>query len=349
MDTSDKKRQQFTDVLNISISPARCATHLKQYLVNNEIEKEIKDLRSEWKSNDISDTEKENIKLKISELSKKIVRISNETSTVIAIICNEFITDLLKHGINETIKNNKKIVDIASILSGNHEQSIYYSIYYKLPSFNKYDPKVYETIKKEKLEHSKKNKKSKAVELVEDEAVEEEVETKAEDEHVEDGNKITFNSYIDSIRKCIKKEAQYENVKIRVDSEVRDYLSNMIIECIKRFVVLSKIIVQQIMGVRTMNSSHIKAIIHMFMKDEGNTDEQISVIINNIDDKLKIYHEHIRNEKANRFNELSEEQKQQIMESKESRMKDRKQKDLRMAERRAAEAAERLKKLNEVV
>lgn len=361
MDTTDKKRQQFTDVLSISISPARCATHLKQYLINKDVEDEFKKLRDQIKSPDISDSEKDLIKTQISSLSQKIVRISNETSTVIAIICNGFVNELLRHGIKESINSNKKMVDIESIISGDHKNNLYYSIYYKLPSFNAYDPKVYEAIKKEKTEHNKKNKKSKTEETKEEdekEETKEKEEEKVEKSDVEenthngeeDGNKITFNSYVEAIIKIIKFDPQYnkdKDNKIRFEQEVRYYLSNMIIECIKRFVVLSKIIVQQIMGVRTMNSNHIKAIIHMFMKDEGNTDEQIDEIINNIDEKLKIYHEHVKNEKNNRYNVLSDEEKKKIMDNKAERVKTRKQKDIVLAKRRAEEAAERLKKLSE--
>lgn len=344
-ETSDKKRQQLTDVLGISISPARCATHLKQHLVNEEVEVEIKSLREQLK-NATTDEEKVKIKASISILSQKIVRISSETSTVMAVICNGFVEDLLKHSIDEAITNNKKIVDVSNIISGNHKQNIYYSIYYKLPSFVNYDSKIYEEIKKEKMETNKKNKKTKANELG---AVPEVITPTPEPVTSEDSNKITFNTYIDAVLKNVKKDVKYENIKIRISSEVRDYLSNMIIESIKRFVTLSKIIVQQIMGVRTMNANHIKAIIHMFMKDENNTDEQISQVINHIDDKLKIYQDHIKSERTNRFNELDEALKQQIIDKQAEKTKNRKKRDILLAEKRATEAAERVKKLTEEI
>ena len=372
MEMQDKKqRQQLTDVLGISISPARCATHLKQHLVNEDIESNIKSLR-ELLKNSTDDEEKIKLKSEIFNLSQKIVRISSETSTVMAVICNGFVEDLLKHSINETINNNKKIVDVSNIISGSHKQNIYYSIYYKLPSFINYDPKVYENLRKERTENNKKNKKSKTAGVNNSTDVNPEntvtdtvdttvVENNNQDSAIttgndttdipqpEDSNKITFNTYIDAILKQVKKNPQYENIKIRISNEVRDYLSNMIIECIKRFVVLSKIIVQQIMGVRTMNSNHIKAIIHMFMKDEGNSDEDINKVINQIDEKLNVYQEHIKSERANKFNELDEATKQQIREKQEERAKNRKKRDIVIAEKRAADAAARVKKLTEEI
>lgn len=373
MESVDKKRQQLTDVLGINISPARCATYLKQYLINEEVENKIKSLREKLKNHDPS-VDVSTIKSEIATLSQNTIRLSSETSTVMAVICNGFIEDLLKHSIDEAITNNKKIVDITNITSGNHKNNLYYSIYYKLPSFINYNQKLYDDQKKERQELLKKNKKSKETtnntteqpntETTTDtssvptptpvESSESEVnKTSHSDSESNDaqdnnnGNKITFNTYIDAVLKTIKKDPHYEAIKIRISGEVRDYLSTMIIEAIKRFVVLSKIIVQQIMGVRTMNYNHIKAIIHIFMKDEGNSDEQINKIIQIIDSKLKIYHEHIKADRANKFNELDEAAKKAILDKRAERVKIRKQRAVQLAEKRAIEAAAKVKQLTE--
>lgn len=347
MDTDNKKRQQLADVLGISISPARCATHLKQNLINEDVEKKIKELRINL-NNTTEEEEKNSIKKQITELSQKIIRISNETSTVMAAICNGFIEDLLKHSINETISNNKKIVDIPNIISGDHKNNLYYSIYYRLPLFVNYNFATYEENKKEKMENNKKNKKEKQdlQNNVTSSTATDDVSVTPPTTNPQEINKITFNTYIDSILKNIRKDPQYENIKIRISSDVRDYLSNMIIESIKRFVTLSKIIVQQVMKVRTMNSNHIKAIIQMFMKDGGNTDEEINTIIGYIDDKINLYQEYLKTEKNNRFNELSEDDKKQILVKQEEKVKNRKSKNIKLAEKRAADAIERVKQLN---
>ena len=112
---------------------------------------------------------------------------------------------------------------------------------------------------------------------------------------------------------------------------------------------LSKIIVQQIMSVRTMNSNHIKAIIRMFMKDEGISDENISTIIDHIDEKIKLCHEHTKSDKAIKFDKLSPEDKQQALDKQAERIKNRKKRDIAIAEKRAADAADRVKKLTEEI
>lgn len=349
-DTDNKKRQQLTDVLGISISPARCSAHLKKNLINKEVDSKIHDLKEKLKSS-TDDSEISSIKEEISLLSQRVVRISAETPTVMAVICDGFIEDLLKHSINETLASNKKMVDVSYIMSGDHKKNLYYSIYHKLPTFVNYDPKIYEELKKQKMEDNKKAKKAKKDGEQVTEVVLENVENVPTTVNTtsEEG-KTTFNTYIDAVLKNVKKDLQVaDNIKIRTSIEVRNFLSDMIIECIKRFVILSKIFVQQIMGVRTMNSNHIKAIVHMFMKDEGNTDEQIEQVINRINEKTELYQKNVANEKANRWADLDDITKQDILNKQEEKTKNRKKKDLELAEKRAAEAVERVKKLAEEV
>lgn len=346
-ESDNKKRQQLTDVLSISISPARCAAHLKKNLANKEVDSSIHILREQLKT--ANEVDKVKIKEEISSLSQKVVRISSETSTVMAVICDGFVEDLLKHSINETLVSNKKMVDVNYIISGDHKKNLYYSIYHKLPTFIDYDAKAYEELRKKKLDDSKKAKKAKK-DIAE--AAPEPVAPESAPEptiNADDG-KTTFNTYIDAVLKNVKKDLQLaENIKIRTSIEVRDFLSDMIIECIKRFVMLSKIFVQQIMGVRTMNSNHIKAIVHMFMKDEGNTDEQIDIVINRINEKISLFQNHIISEKANRWADLDEATKTDLLNKQVEKTTNRKKKDLVLAEKRASDAAARVKKLAEEV
>lgn len=343
-EADNKKRQQLTDILGISISPARCAAHLKKNLINKDIDTEIHTLREKFKAS-ADENEKIKIKEEISVLSQKVIRISNETSTVMAVICDGFVEDLLKHSINETLTSNKKMVDVNYIMSGDHKKNLYYSIYHKLPSFINYDVKAYEEGRKKKMEDAKKAKKAKK-----EGEVSSDTEVVTNTTQTSEDGKTTFNTYIDAVLKNVKKDLQLaENIKIRTSIEVRDFLSDMIIECIKRFVILSKIFVQQIIGVRTMNSNHIKAIVHMFMKDEGNTDEQINTVINRINDKIDLFQKHIMSERANKLADLDDATKQEILNKQMEKNKNRKKKDLQLAEKRAAEAAERVKKLSEEV
>lgn len=378
VDSDNKKRQQLTEILGISISPARCSSHIKKNLANKDVDLEIHNLREKIKVT-ADEVQRNKYKDDLNILSQKVVRISNETSTVVAVICNGFVEDLLKHSINETIANNKKMVDINYIMSGNHKKNLYYSIYHKLPTFANYNPVTYEENRKKKSDENKKIKKNKkdvdsvvpdsvVPDVVPDVVVPDSVvpdsvvtdsvvsdvvlESVVVDENSDnsDDGKTTFNTYIDAALKNVKKDLQFaENIKIRISIEVRDFLSDMIIECIKRITTLSRIFVQQIMGVRTMNANHIRAIVHMFMKDEGNTDDEINTVIKNIDDKIDLFQKHVVSEKANKWAELDEPTKQKLLVQQTEKNLSKKKRDLLLAEKRATEAAERVKKLSQEV
>lgn len=364
MDTQDKSRQQLADILGINISPARCATHLKKNLLNEEVENKIKELRDKIKvsKNTPGSNADEAVAMQkeINKLAQNTIRISSETSAVVAVICNGFVENLLKHGITHAIANNttnskNKNVSVSNIMSGDHKGDIYYSVYSRLPSYVNYDQKNY--VKQSvKSDATKKSKKAKEEAKEQDDAKEQEekeAENKSDNEPTNgepDGvnNKLTFITYIDGILKNLKTDSQYSN--IHISSAVKKYLSNMVIEAIERFVALSKIIVEQIMKVRTMNSNHIKAIINIFMKDDNNSDEVINSVINLIDDKLKLYHDHMRNNKLNKPPVVQTEEEQKVaQEKKQEAEKVKKQKALQLAEKRAAEAAARLKQLTEEI
>jgi len=311
--TDVKKRQQLIDIIGINIPPARCSAYLKTYLFNDPIETEIKVLRNKKKELTASD-EITVIEKQIVTLSKKIIRISNETSTTIAIICNYFIEELIKHCITEISTNNKKFFDITNIMAGDHKNNTAYFLYCKLPSFLNYNQKTYEDQKKEQQENNKKMKKQKTVPEVDTEEVPNgknkkkkqlsQPVDKSTETTPEDGSKLSFTTYINLMIKNQINGLELENKEsIRITKDGKLFLSNLIVECIKRFVVLSKIIIQQFMNVRTMTSNHVKAIICMLMKDENKTDDEIGRIINVIDSKIKVFQEHVKNEKHNKGTE----------------------------------------------
>lgn len=341
----DKKRQQLSDILGISINPARCATHLKQNLTNPEMDSDLKNLKKSLKeATDVNEISR--IKLDISKISNQIIRISTETSSIIASICNGIVEELLKHGINEACKINKKKVDVNNIISGDHSKNLYYSVYYKLAPFKTYKPEQYEHLKKKKEVKKKVKEGSEDVEVKEDVEAEESVEDIDNIAVVRvDKKDFTFDSYINTILKNIRKDPEYENIRIRTDRDIKTFLSNIIIECIKRVVSFSKIIFNNVTKIRTMNSLHVKAIIHLIMKDEGIADEDIDKVLLYIDGKIKTYQDHIKNEKENKFNNLTADDKKKIDDKKIESQKNKKQKDMENAEKKSKEAQEKYKKL----
>lgn len=344
----EKKKLQIIDILNINISPARCMLHIKHLLNDSDIEKKIKNLRNELK-NVTDDKKMKEIKEELSKLSKQVIRISGDTSLFMAVICNNFIEEILNNAVNNTIQNNKKVIDVSSLIQNDNiiDRSYYY-IYNTLPSFVNYNKEEFEQNKKEKMEKNKRIKeikKNKADNTNSNEIVSEELNTKTEEQNKNN----TFNTYIELFLKTIKKNLlENENTnKIKINSvELREFLSILIIESIQKFTTLTKIIIHQLMGVRTMNSNHIKTIIMLIMKNNECSDEVINKLIDGVNDKINLYYKYIQEEKNNKIKELDDDSKKLLDQKQKEKEKLKKKKEVELAEKKAKEATEKYKKLS---
>jgi len=351
-----KTRQQLTNILHINISQARCQTHLKQNLGDEEIEGEIKELRKELKAaKDAKDSEKEKAtKAKIAELSKTLVRISSETPIAAAVVCDILVKELLRRGMDQAMASDRKIVEVGHYHDGDPSTMLCFPIVNKLPSFAGYDPEREEELRKERAAANKATKEAREAKKA---AAEEKKggakaapkAAKAEEEEVDgegdesEHTKTTFFTYVENALKTVKKDAPYSTM--RVSNRVREDLSEIVAEAIARLATLSRIVVQRVMKVRTMNADHIKAVVHMLMADEGRTEEQISEITKQIDEKLEVYHGHLKSEKDKKAAALDEEKKAEIERKKLEADLLRKKKQAELAKKRAIEAAQKAKDL----
>lgn len=281
-------------VLGIHIPPVRCSVYLKNCIQNTSLNTELDEIKQ--KLTTASETEKKDLMSKKKELSTRLIRISSETAITIAIICNYFVEELVKHSINENNKNNgKKMINIDNLMSGNHTDNLFYFLYSKLPTFVNYQPPVVNTDNK-----TKKNKKSKNAEDTDKSTedtnktteVQPDTDTKAND------NMKAKSTFITYIRNIFIERLASLSLDNKISQDVKAFLSNLVVECIKRFVALTKILIQQFIKIKTINSDHIKAIICMLMKDANKTDDAISQVITMINDKLTLYIDYNKNERT---------------------------------------------------
>lgn len=316
MSSNYKKRLQITEILDIIISPTRCSYYVKQAIDNK------------TSNSDNIENDKKN--------TKKDIRINSESVNVISIICNNVITEILKNIIDEINNNNKKkIIDLSVISSMNYINNIYHPIYYKLKAFTNYD-----IVKNETKKDKKKNNENVEVENAEVENNSTNVNNNV--------NKNTFNIYIDNILKNIKKNINNDDnniSKIRLTVEVKEYLSNLIIDIIYNFINLSKIIIQQIQSIRTINSNYIKTIFIILMKNELYEDSIINKLISEIDEKIENYNNYVKSEKENKINTLDDESKNKMLEKEKEKNNNKKKRNIELAEKRINEANEKLNKL----
>lgn len=353
-----KSRIQLAAVLNINISQARCATHLKQYLGAEDVEAEIKELRRELKDEKEAGNAPriEELKKTIAAKSKVLVRISSETPIAAAVVLDNMIKELIRHGMSRAAAGDRKIVDVAHLHDGNPEALEHWPLFNKCPSWSNYNPGHEDDLKKERAVTNKAAKEAREARKAAANgeklpkgarAGAKAAKAAAEAEEAEDDDeqhtKTTFYTYVESALKMVKKDETFKSM--RVSNRVREYLSDMVAECIARLATLARKIVQGVIGVRTMNADHVKAIIDLLMTDDGRSEEDIAKIIAQIDEKLAVYQGHLKSEKDKKALSLDEDKKVELEDKKMEADLIRKKKQIETAKKRATEAAKRAKEL----
>jgi hypothetical protein len=333
-----KRRVQLSAVLGISISQARCATHLKQNLGDDAVEAEIKALRAALKAAKDAGADLAPLKAQIAEKSKTLVRISSETPIAAAVTWDAAVKELLRHGMEQAIAGDRKIVDTAHLHAGNVAELTHYPLYNKCEGWTSYDPAHEEELRKDRAAANKAAKDAREAKKGAPAA-----EDDANDEDAPDGTKTTFNTYVESALKTVKKDEAYAHM--RVSNRVREYLSELVAQGLARLAQLARIIVQRVVGVRTMNSDHMKAVLHVLMADEGRTPEQINSVAGQIDERLALYHGHLSSERAKKAAALDGPQRVEHERKQRELDHARKLRQADLATRRARDATEKARAL----
>ncbi len=359
-----KSRQQATSVLQINISSARVNTHLKQDLGDKAIETQIKDHRADLKkAKAAGDTVKVDIlKKRIAELSKNLVRLSAECPIATAAIMDVMVKEIVRHGMDQTIASETKLVEVKDLHEGAPTAILYYPLFNKCPTWADYSEEHEDDLRAQRMAANKAAKEARE----QKKAAEEKkagakaapqkaaphkanhAEPAAKDEDEEDSHaehsKTTFVTYVENALKFIKKENPKYSA-MRVSNRVREYLSNIIQETLKRISVLARQLVTTVAEVRTMNAGHIMAAVNLLMIDEGRSEEQIKVIADYVAEKLALYRKHVQTEKANKASSLSAEKKaEQTRKQLEAELA-RKAKAAEVARKRAEESAKKAAEL----
>lgn len=430
-----KTRHQLTSILEIDISQARCATHLKQNLGDEDVEAEIKELRKELKeardmiltpkeiasrmtllrkrlekakerksksasskskksakddeieietqiesqiedlntklSQEVSDEQREEAAAKIAELkeqidakSKALIRLSSEAPIASAVVIDYTIKELIEHGLGQAKAADGKLLEVNHIHTGPVTELTTYPLVRTLRSFKDYSPEHEEEVMKQKTEENKKAKEAREAKKAAaaaakkaamiaakkagtaSKAVKVEAEAEEEDDEADkdgDHSKTTFFTYVDNAVKTVKKDERFKS--IRISNRIREYCSDLVSEFLVKMAQLAREHVQKAMGVRTLNASHIKAIISFILIYEDRSREEISPIIDLINAKLSTYGEHQKTEKDRKVLTMDEEKKHEMEEKKRQLDLERKRKAIENAHKRAVEAEERAKKL----
>jgi hypothetical protein len=276
------------------------------------------------------------------------------------VVCDFTVKELLRYGMDQAVACDRKIVDVGHYHEGDPAKMGCYPLVNKLPTFAGFDPDREEELRKERAAANKAAKEAREAKkaAAEDKkgpgaakgpargakpaapAPEEDAEEDDPAEHA----KTTFHTYVENALKTVKKDAPYASM--RVSNRVRENLSDIVAELIARLAALARIVVQDVMSVRTMNAGHIKAVVHLLMADEGRSAEQVAEITALIDEKLDLYHGHLTSEKVKKAAALDGDRKAELERKRLEADLARKEKQTDLARKRAIELAQKVKELS---
>jgi hypothetical protein len=348
-----KTRQQMTVIIGTDISPARCTTHFRKNLGDAEIEAQIASLRKDLKAAlDGKKVEQvKTIKAAITKLQQSLVRVSSETPIAAAAVLDRVVKELLCHGLDQAKASEDKQMEVAHLHDGNPSNLVCFPLINKLPEWEGFDPDLEEELKQARTAENKAAKEAREAKKAAEEkkgagaaarakaAAEEDEEEDESQEHT----KTTFVTYVDNALKSVKKSEEYRSMRVSI--RVREYLSDIVASAIKRMASLSRIIVQQVMSVRTMNAGHVMAVVALLMTDEGHTDEQVAELKTFVDGKLALFRAHQVSERKKKEDSLAADKREEMARKKQQLDLARKKKQLEGANKRMADIEKKAKEL----
>jgi histone H3/H4 len=320
-----KKRYQVSDIIDLSISNARVASHLKFHLSDANTENQLKELRKQLKD----DPNNIEIKTKIVELAQTQIRVSNDCPVAIASGLNWAILKLLNDVYDQTIVAGHKMVEVSYIHSGNYQKKVWYPFFRSTQSFLTYDPIFEEELKKIRAAENKKIKEAR------------EIKKKVilpPISDVEPSINTTFATYVDDLLKVVKNSNERFKT-LRVSKRIRDVISNYVKEFIEIINKRAKLLLHH-KGVspvdaRTFNAKQSLYLMCDFMIVENCSKEDIDEFIEYVKEKLDKYHQyHIESSLEKKSEPISAE-----------KLAERAARAIKVAQEKAARAAKKAEEL----
>ena len=312
-----KHRTQVTDAADIKISAARTRRHIDKLNINHCINEPIDAIRGQLDEHkklseidvgtlDAAGAEELKKKLaaidvpalesKLAALTHERVRFSNTAPVVLSIICDELVREIAQHAMENVIAHKKKIIHIEHLHTPGIENISLYPLIKSLPSFAakseehekirrqvEVDKEINIALTKVKKQLRKKfgrdvdqyfagDEKSGPKEPVEKPAPE---EAQSDDDDGVD-HKTSFKFYVNQI--CKSLVAENEKYKpIRISSEIKSYLSDLVVEFIKRVSPLVYLTTKSMKN-KTANDAVILRVVEMLLVDSKPFKESIEFL-----------------------------------------------------------------------
>jgi hypothetical protein len=210
------------------------------------------------------------------------VRIGGDAHVAMATIVNLVAAVVLRHAMDETIKADRKMVDVAALHNGGLEHLPVWPLICRLPVLASYDPEAERLLKVDRAVAARGGKKGR------DEAAKGDPAAEAEDAADPEGAKAesptTFNTYIDNVTKTVKAQEQYK--QMRVSNRLREVVLNLL-------------------KVRTMTAAHLKEVARMTFAGywgvstpSAEVEASLAFLLAEIDEKVDRHRQYSRAESS---------------------------------------------------
>lgn len=232
------------------------------------------------------------LEAKVTALTHEKTRFSNEAPVSLSIVCEEMTSVILHHGMDQMLKNKKKIIQVGHLHEAGVDSLPLSALFTSLPSFQKnaeklekssldaaakeHDEELVSRVEREfkkKFAVKSKAKKSELADSILAAPLESTV-AKTEDsaqgttEPEEDDShdaKTSFKHYIQQIFKSLQ-ETKPEYKDLRISNNVKEYLSDLVVELIQRLSGLL-VLVASSMKNKTINENTVMRTIEYLMTD----------------------------------------------------------------------------------
>ena len=358
-----KKRNLMTEILDISISNARCQSHMKAALIPAETEVLLTEKRAALKATKGAakaagrsvdeDDDVVSIKEEIDEITETVVRIGGDAPIAVAALCDFVVKSAMRYAMDQTLAAEHKIVEISALHSGDPASLDVWPLICNLPSITSYFPENEAALKAQRAAENKALKEAReaakkvreasgAVEEVNKAPAEPDDDDDDEDHH---GPSTTFHTYVDAATKVVKKEEAYSSM--RVANRLREVLSQAVAELVARYSLVAKVVVLELLGVRTLNASHLQALVKsIYVSKLGVEDHPGMVaILAYVTEKVERYHAHLESEKARKWEEMDPAKKAELEAKKAAAAEAKRKRDAAAAKAKAIEMAQKAKAL----
>lgn len=223
------------------------------------------------------------LEMKLSALRQERIRFSNDAPVALSIICDELIKQLTDHTVVRALAAKKKIIQIRHLHEEGVEKLSLYPLIKTLPSFVATSQQLAKKLNKESQETDKplkgvEKESTKKKKHMDKNSTTDMPKFKVEEVEYDDNDgesKTSFKFYVGLVcHNLITNEPKYAKT-VRISAEIREYLSNLLVEFIRRLASLIRLTAASCMKNKTVNNVAVLRTVEALLIDGHVTLETI--------------------------------------------------------------------------